>query len=242
MDRGHDGRAGGLLALASVKPQGMFGMAIAVLLSRRPAALAALVGWGVALVVIATAVLGLGIWASYVGFLGTYTSSFDRLSVDPAVMCTLALLVGRDNSALVNGLAYVGFAVGVVAIAWVWRRGWPRRDDPAHVGRDTALRVALTIVLTLLLSPHLNPHDDMLAAIAVALAYGALRGTTGARIIGVGAMLAPVAILAMNGIAADAPTILPIRLPTVLLAALAAVVAAGLWQGRSGASTLERCA
>lgn len=237
MDRGHDGRAGGLLALASVKPQGMFGMAIAVLLSRRPAALAALAGWSLALVVIATAVLGPGIWASYVGFLGTYTSSFDRLSVDPAVMWnlrgTLALLLGRDNAALVNGLAYVGFAVGVVAIAWVWGRGWPRRDDPVRVGGDTALRVALTIVLTLLLSPHLNPHDDTLAAIAVALAYGALRGTTGGRIIGVGAMLAPVAILAVNGIAADAPTTLPIRLPTVLLAALAAVTAAGLRRRRS---------
>lgn len=41
--------------------------------------------------------------------------------------------VRADNAALVNGLAYVGFSVGVVAIAWVWRRGWPRRVDPVHV-------------------------------------------------------------------------------------------------------------
>jgi hypothetical protein len=143
---------------------------------------------------------------------------------------TLALLLGRDNAALVNGLAYVGFAIGVVAIAWLWRRGWPRRGGPAGEGEDNALRVTLTIVLTLLLSPHLNPHDDTLAAIAVALAYGAFRGTTGGRIIGVGAMLAPAAILFVNGIAADAPTTLPVRLPTVLLAALGAIAAAGLWR------------
>lgn len=243
LDGRRDARAGGLLALASVKPQGMYGMAIAVLVSRRRAALAAAAGWGLGLAVLATAVLGPAIWGSYATFLGTYTSSFDRLSVDPSVMWnlrgTLALLLGRDNAAVVNGLAYLGFAVGVVAIGWVWRRGWPRHGDPAHVGGDTALRVALTIVLTLLLSPHLNPHDDTLAAMAAALAYGALRGTTGGRIIGVGAMLAPAAILAVNGIAADAPTTLPIRLPTVLLAALAAVTAAGLWRRRSRVDASE---
>ena len=237
MNDGRDARAGGLLALASVKPQGMFGVALAVLLSRRRAALAALVGWGLLLVVVATAVLGPGIWASYLGFLGTYTSSFDKLSVDPAVMWnlrgTLALLLGRDNATLVNSLAYVGFVLGLLAIAWLWRRGWPRSSASGHVGGDTALRIALTIVVTLLLSPHLNPHDDALAAVAVVLAYGALRGTTGGRIVGAGAMIAPAAILVVNGIAADAPTTLPIRFPTLLLVALAAVIAASLRRNRS---------
>ena len=46
-------------------------------------------------------------------------------------------------------------------------------------------------------------------------------------------MLAPVAILLVNGITADAPTTLPVRLPTVLLVALGAVIAAGLRQRRS---------
>jgi len=236
LERRRDGCAGGLLALASIKPQGAFGVVIATLLSRRPVAILALASWCGVLGGLATVVLGPGIWSTYLSFLGSQTSSFDRYSLDPTVMWnlrgTLALLLGRDNAAVVNGLAYLGFAVGVVAIGWVWRRGWPRRGDPGHVGGDTALRVALTIVLTLLLSPHLNPHDDTLAAIAAALAYGALRGTTGGRIIGIGAMLAPAAILAVNGIAADAPTTLPIRLPTILLAALAVVTATGLWRRR----------
>jgi len=235
LERGHDTRAGGLLALASIKPQGAFGLVIATLLSRRPAAIVALVAWGVGLGGAATVVLGPGIWNSYLSLLGSQTSAFDRYSLDPTVMWnlrgTLALLAGRDNAPLVNAIAYAAFAVGVVAIAWVWRGGWPPPGDPRHAVGDTALRVALTIVLTLLLSPHLNPHDDTLAAVAVALAYGAMRGTTWGRIIGVGAMLAPVAILVVNGIAADAPTGLPIRLPTLLLALLTLVVVLALCRG-----------
>jgi hypothetical protein len=191
----------------------------------------------VGLAVVATVVLGPAIWGAYLTFLGTYTSSFDRLSVDPAVMWnlrgTLALILGRDNAALVNSLGYAGLAFGLVAIAWLWRRGWPRGADPALADGDTALRIALTIVLTLLLSPHLNPHDDTLAAIAVALAYGAMRGTTNGWILGAGATLAPVAILLVNGIAADAPTSLPIRLPTVLLIVFALATSVGLRQRRS---------
>ena len=80
--------------------------------------------------------------------------------------------VRADNAALVNGLAHVGLAVGFVAIAWMWRRGWPRRHDPVHVGGDMALRVALTIVPTLLLIPHLNPHDGTLAALGTVTAAG----------------------------------------------------------------------
>ena len=134
IDHGHEARGGGLLALASVKPQGMFGLAIAVLLSGRRRALVAAVVWTGGLAIAATLILGTAIWGAYLTFLGTYTSSFDRLSVDPAVMWnlrgTLTLILGRDNGALVNALAYGGFALGVVAIAWLWRRGWPRRLDP----------------------------------------------------------------------------------------------------------------
>ena len=241
LEHGHEARAGGLLALASVKPQGAFGLFIATLLSRRPAAIATLFVWNAALAGAATVVLGPAIWSSYLSLLESQTSAFDRYSLDPTVMWnlrgTLSLLLGRDNASLVNILSYLGFVVGVVAIAWIWRWGWPRLGDRGPAVRDTSLRVALTIVLTLLLSPHLNPHDDTLAAIAVALAYGALRGTSSGRIIGIGALLAPVAILVVNGIAADAPTTLPIRLPTALLVGLGAVTLMGLWSRPSRAPT-----
>ena len=49
---------------------------------------------------LATLVLGTGIWLSYFDFLGRYASTFDQLSVRPAVMWnvrgTLTLLLGRD--------------------------------------------------------------------------------------------------------------------------------------------------
>jgi hypothetical protein len=227
MERDRDGWAGASLGLASIKPQGMFTLGIAAIFWRRPGALISLVACIVALAALSTVVLGPAIWASYVALLGTYTSTFDRLSVDPAVMWnlrgTLALVLGSDSAQLVNGLAYAGFAAAIVITALLWRRGWPRGLDR----RDAALRFALTIVIGLLLSPHLNPHDDVIAVLAIALGYGALRGTTIGRALAVGALLAPVAIVAVNGIAADAPTQLPIRLPTVLLVGLAAILAIG---------------
>src|SRR5206468_1733494 len=97
---------------------------------------------GLAIVAVATVVLGVGIWGQYLSFLGIYTSTFDQYSVEPAVMWnlrgTLTLILGRTNAPLINGLAYIGFALGLVITAYVWRRPWPR-DLSASVRRDLAL-------------------------------------------------------------------------------------------------------
>ena len=130
---------------------------------------------------------------------------------------TLALLLGRDNAALVNGLAYLGFAIGVVAIAWLWRRGWPRRGDPAARGRRQRASCRAHDRPDAPAEPAPEPARRHAGSRRGRACVRALRGTSGGRIIGVGALLAPVAILVVNGIAADAPTTLPIRLPTVLL-------------------------
>jgi high-affinity Fe2+/Pb2+ permease len=146
---------------------------------------------------------------------------------------TFALVLGPDRAGLATGLAYAGFAVAIVATAALWRGGWSRGGDR----RDAALRFALTIVIGLLLSPHLNPHDDLVAVLAIALGYGALRGTRNGRVLAAGALLSPIAILIVNGIAADAPTVLPIRLPTVLLMGLAAILVVGLRARRGSPAT-----
>ena len=228
MRRGRDAWAGVSLGFATIKPQGMLTLGVAAVLWRRPAALVSFAATSLLMAALATLALGPAIWGSYVSFLGTYTSSFDRLSVDPAVMWnlrgTLTLILGAGSAQVINAVSYAGLAAAVIVTAFLWRRGWPRT-----LGRDVAaLRFALTIVVGLLLSPHLNPHDDVIAVLALALGYGALRGSTLGRVLAVGALIAPGAILLVNGIAADAPTNLPIRLPTVLLVALAAILATGL--------------
>ena len=57
---------------------------------------------GLILVALATVVLGAGIWAAYLRFLGEYVGSFDVFSVRPSVMWnlrgTLALVSGPDVS------------------------------------------------------------------------------------------------------------------------------------------------
>ncbi len=232
LNAGRD-RIGGLaLVAASIKPQGMVAPALAVLVGRRWWAVATAGIAGGLLALAATAVLGIGIWTNYLRFLSDYASSFDRYSVNPAVMWnvrgTLTLLLGRDQAQLVNTLGLAGFAVGMLSVAWLWRRGW--RHGPT-VG-ETAARFGLTIVIGLLASPHLNPHDDLLLVIAAVLAYAAWRDHARGRWLAIAIGLAPIAILLVNGMDAAAPTTLPIRLPTVLTVVLAGVLVLGLRRDR----------
>src|SRR6185436_18953545 len=116
------------------------------------------------LAVLATQVLGSGIWDDYLRFLSRYVSTFDELSVRPSVMWnvrgTLTLLIGPDRAAeqasLINGIGFVVQVLGLAAVAWLWRGRWSPTTP------DLDLRFALTIVLGLLTSAHLNPRDDLL--------------------------------------------------------------------------------
>ncbi len=89
---------------------------------------------------------------SYLAFLGSYTSSFDRYSVDPSVMWnvrgTLTLLLGREQSSTINLVALAVFVFGMSAIAWLWFRARRQSDDRQAL----AARFGLTIVISLLLS------------------------------------------------------------------------------------------
>lgn len=223
-------RAGAALAVAAIKPQGVFGAGLAMVAGRRwraaGASLAVLAGLALA----ATLVLGPATWTSYVRFLAGYLSSFDVLSVDPAAMWnlrgTLTLALGRDSPGLLNGLAYLGFAVGVMLVlaTWLWQR--PPSMDPRDP--DVAIRWSLTICLTAFFAPHFNPHDDVVLILAAALAWSALRESRAAVPLAVGLAAAPVVILLTNGLRADAPTDLPIRVPTLLLLLLTVVVATAM--------------
>lgn len=230
--RGQDRAAGVWLVLASVKPQALIGPFVAVVVGNRWRAVATAIAGGLIAGAIATVVLGPGIWGGYASLLADYTSSFDRLSVDPAVMWnlrgTLTLILGRGDAGLINVLGYLGLGVGVVATAFLWRRGMRHNGGEA----DQALRFSLTIVLTLFFSPHLNPQDDILVVVAAILAYGALQGSRIGTLLAVGASVAPVAILLTNGLRADAPTSLPVRIPTLLILGLAVLLLVGL-RGRA---------
>jgi hypothetical protein len=224
MRGGRDVRAGLWLVVAAVKPQVVLGPALAFLVDRRWRAVVAGIVAMAVLSLAATVAFGLATWTSYLQFLGLYTSTFDQLSVDPRVMWnlrgTLALLLGSSSASLINLVAYVGFAGSLVATWLVWRG--PRRES------ELGLRFAITIVLMLLFSPHVNPHDDILAVLAVVLGYGMLRGRLLGTLLAAGASIAPIVILATNGLAADGATTLAVRVPTLLLAGLLVLLVAGL--------------
>jgi hypothetical protein len=129
-------RAGGAraaaawLVVASVKPQAVLAAGTALLAARRWRILGFALAGGAILAASATLVLGVGIWAAYLRFLGDYVGSFDLFSVRPSVMWnlrgTLALLQGPDISAeggaWINTAAAVGQVAALAGVAWVGSR------------------------------------------------------------------------------------------------------------------------
>jgi hypothetical protein len=220
------------LVVASIKPQAMLSVTVALVVARRWAILAAAAAGGFLLAAVATIALGIGIWSSYLRFLGEYVGSFDVFSVRPSVMWnlrgTLALLAGPEVSAgqaaTINTLALAGQLAALAAVAWLWRGRW----DPGTPA--FALRFALTIVLGLLLSPHLNPHDDLLLVPAGAIAYGALRDGSRSRWVGLALFAAPFVVLLTNPLSVNEVGGGPIRTPVLLMIAFAVTLVLALRQ------------
>jgi glycosyl transferase family 87 len=222
------------LVVASVKPQAVLTTGVALLAARRWV----VVGWAalgvVVLALAATAVMGVGIWASYLRFLGDYIGSFDVFSVRPSVMWnlrgTLTLWAGTEPSAataqLINTIALVAQVAALAAVAWLWRGTWDA-GTPSF-----ALRFALTLVIGLLFSPHLNPHDDLLLVPAGAIAYGAVRERAEGPWLGVALLIAPFAILVLNWIDVNQVGGPIVRVPVLLMAAFAVVLAVLLREER----------
>lgn len=236
---GRDTSAGLFLVLATLKPQVASGPALAALVARRGRAIMTALTVGGVLCLFATAVFGVGVWPSYVSFLETYVSSFDRLSVDPSVMWnmrgTLTLLLGRGEAGTINLLSFCVYALGLFVVAFLWRAGWRRENEG-----DARIRLVLTLLITLLVSPHLNPHDDVLLVVAAVLTYSAIRGRPESTAFALVASATPIAVLVTNGLAADAPTSLPVRVPTLVILALA--IAAASWLHRGIAPEFRRFA
>jgi glycosyl transferase family 87 len=218
-----DGSAGVWLVVASLKPQVALAPGVALLAGRRWRTLLVGGSIGLVLVLAATAVMGVGIWSSYLRFLADYLGSFDLLSVRPSVMWnlrgTLTLLIGpgdaRDVGSLINGVALAGELVAVAATAWLWRRRWDP-DEPAF-----GPRFALTVLLGLLLSPHLNPHDAMTLVPIGAIAYDFARRRPGGEKVGLVLFLAPFVVLITNSLSVNEAGGPPIRTPVLLMIGLA---------------------
>ncbi len=224
------------LVLASVKPQAVLSTGVALLVARRWWIVLACSAVGLLLAASATIVMGVGIWAAYLHFLGEYVGSFDVFSVRPSVMWnlrgTLALLLGPeispDEASTINTLALVGQIAALAAVAWLWRGRW-------DVGSPLfAVRFSLTIVLGLLFSPHLNTHDDLLLVPAGAVAYDALRGRPYAPALGIALFAAPFIVLLTNPLSVNEVGGPPIRMPVLLMLALVATLMGILWRGQPG--------
>lgn len=231
---GHDRAAAAWLVVMSLKPQVVVAIGAAILGERRRRLIAWALAFLGALVVLATLVMGVGIWSAYARFLGDYVGSFDVLSVRPAVMWnlrgTLTMLLGLDAAATadaINTIALLAWIAGLVGIA-VW---WSRREwDPTSLRFQ--LGFSLTLVLGMLFSPHVNPHDGVLLAPAGALAYGSIRERKSGPAFGAMLFAAPFLVLLMNPISANDVSGTPIRVPVAIMLVMAAWISVVLWRTR----------
>ena len=233
---GGERAAAAWLVVASVKPQAVLTTGVALVAARRWRVVGLAAVGALLLAVAATAVMGTGIWMSYLRFLGDYVGSFDVFSVRPSVMWnlrgTLSLWAGPEiapaTASLINTIALAGQFAALVAVAWLWRGPWDAGTA------SFALRFALTLVLGLLFSPHLNPHDDLLLVPAGAFAYGAVRERAEGPWLGLALAAAPFPVLVLNWINVNESAGPPVRVPVLLMLAFVVALAVML-PGRSRA-------
>ena len=238
---GRERTAAVALVAASLKPQVVVAIGAAVLGGRRWR----VVAWGLGLlaltVVLATLLMGVGIWPAYFRFLGDYVGSFDILSVRPSVMWnlrgTIAMLVGPERAAAqadaINTISLVVWVAGLVGIAAWWaRRAWEPTSARFQLG------FALTLVVGMLLSPHLNPHDGLLLVPAGALAYGAIREERSGPAFGALLVAAPFLVLLANPISANDVGGTLVRVPVVIMLVMVAwiVIALGRLPGSAASA------
>jgi hypothetical protein len=170
---GHEGQAGLWLAIGTIKPQAMLLPYVLVLAARRWRVFfsSLLVGGGLA--ALSVALLGWRTWQDYFLILRTHTGLYDAFGVVPAVMYnlkgTLALILGNDQSVLINHVSYAALMAVCALTFWLWHNRW-QLDDPRF-----ELRMALTMLLGLIFSPHVNPQDGLMLVAPATLFYSYLR-------------------------------------------------------------------
>ncbi len=139
--------------LGSVKPQLMLAAVAALLGSGRWA----VVGWAAGLFAVwaaaATAVLGPGCWADWLGAVRASAGAVNRLNIYPHAMYNLKGLVfglfGEEQAPALLAFGGVALLAGFAAVVRLFRL-------PDHRPR---LRLAFGFALLLLLNPHVYPYD-----------------------------------------------------------------------------------
>jgi hypothetical protein len=169
LKHGHQARAGLWLVLGTIKPQAVVLPAVVLLAARRWRALLSALLAGGALALVSALALGWQIWPDYLRLLRTHTGLFDAFNVAPATMHnfkgTLTLILGNEQSSLINQISYLALAASIAVTWWVWRNRW-QPDDP-----DFELKTAFTLLLGSLFGVHVNPQDSLLLIVPAALFY-----------------------------------------------------------------------
>ncbi len=168
-----EGWAGLWLVLGTIKPQAVLLVVVLLLAARRWRTLLSALVIGGLLALISTMILGWQTWLDYVKLLRSHTGLFDSFGVVPTdmhnVKGTLAVILGNEQSSLINQVSYAALAATGALIFWLWHKRW-RPDDPSF-----ELQMAFTLLLGQLFSMHSNPQDSLMLTVPATLFYAYLR-------------------------------------------------------------------
>lgn len=230
LKRGRDLPAGLALGLLALKVQWLPFLLLALAWKMRWRALAGLAATGCALAGIAVLVMGWGWIPGYLNMLGKAQNYARELLLDPWYSHSLsggitALLgPGSDNIVrIANIAAMMGAAVLLV---WAWRGKW----QPTAPTWDGAM--ALTVLAAIFTNPMLNTHDLCLLVIPGALGLAYLTNTIRSPQDRIVIYWLAVLWFAFVATAFVLPQIyaMPVRLTTLVMLALAALLVARLIQ------------
>lgn len=188
---GRDVRAGGWLAVATIKPQMLVLVPFLLVGRRRWRVLGAAATVTVALVLLSAPVLGWRIWPSYLAALGHVSRLSGTWGIRPDLMYSLKgslwVLVGSRLD-VINVVCQVALAVAAVVTVVVARLSAGQSlDGFAEAGESTATRatdssatratdsfdpgLALAVLAGLFFAPHLHPQDGLLLALPLAMGW-----------------------------------------------------------------------
>jgi hypothetical protein len=187
MRRGRDWTAGLAFGLLFLKVQWLPLLVLVLLLKGRWRALGGLAVAGIALVALATLVLGPGWIPAYLGVLTSASRSGTAFLLTPAASHSLNggiyAVLGPGGAALVGPLNLLGTMAVAALVGWLWLRvaGW----QPGTPAWDATM--GLTILAAIFINPQLNTHDLSLLIVPAVLGFaflyrtGVVRENSGSR-------------------------------------------------------------
>lgn len=169
----NESQAGLWLIVGSLKPQAILFPVAMLLAAKRWKTISVSALIGLMIFTLSSYILGWRIWLDFFNKLLEVGQYFGIYGFRPDSMNTfrgtLTLILGYQQSELINWVSILALLLSVTYVLYLWRRRW----DP--ISKTFRLRFALTLTLSSLFSLHAYQQDSLLLIAPAILFYDYLR-------------------------------------------------------------------